>query len=162
MPETGMQPAHASYRRDPSLETVMSRLLPTALAALSLTAVAGLAHAQTGGRGNLDADTDGSISAAEFEAGAQRRFQRMDGNGDGVVDAGELAALKARMADRPGAANRPDMLAEMDGDKDGRITQGEALAASKARFAKLDTNGDDALSDAEQAAMWSGRSGGAR
>ena len=140
----------------------MSRLLPTVVAVLSLTAVAGLAHAQMGGRGNLDADNDGSVSASEFEAGAQRRFQRMDGNGDGVVDADELAALKARMADRPGAANRPDMMAEMDGDKDGKITQAEALAVSKARFAKLDTNGDGALSDVEQAAMWNGRSAGAR
>ena len=140
----------------------MSRLPPTALAVLFLTAMAGLAHAQMGGRGTLDANNDGSVSASEFDAAAQRRFQRMDGNGDGVVDAGELAALKARMAERPGAANRPDMLAEMDGDKDGKITQAEALAVSKARFARLDANNDGALSDAEQAAMWSGRPGGAK
>ena len=37
----------------------------------------------------LDTDGDGRISRAEFAAASQERFQRMDANGDGFLDAGE-------------------------------------------------------------------------
>jgi len=135
----------------------MSRLLPTALAVLSLASVAGLAHAQ-GPRGNQDANGDGAVSAQEFEAAAMTRFQRMDANQDGVIDAAELAAIQKRMEER--RAGRPDAgkgpgggaLALMDADQDGRVTQAEALAVSKARFAKLDADNNGSLSAAEQPA----------
>jgi hypothetical protein len=137
----------------------MSRHLLTALAALSLASVAGLAHAQ-GPRGNQDANGDGAISAQEYEDAAKARFQRMDPNQDGVIDAAELAAIEKRMEERRAA--RPDagqgaggggggsMWAAMDVDHDGKITLAEALAASKARFAKLDADKDGKLSAAEQ------------
>jgi len=146
------------------LETSMSRVLPMALAVLSLAATAGLVHAQSGPgggmRANPDANGDGVVSASEYDAAAKLRFQRMDDNHDGVIDAAELAALKARMAarmaERPGAGQgagrRADRLAEMDGDKDGQVTLAEALAVSQARFAALDANRDGALSEAEQGA----------
>src|SRR6187402_1204548 len=105
MPATGTQPAHATNPRNRCWETSMSRLLPTALAVLSLAAVAGLAHAQ-GPRGNQDANGDGAISAQEFEDAAKARFQRMDPNQDGVFDAAELEAMQKRMEER--RAGRPD------------------------------------------------------
>jgi hypothetical protein len=137
----------------------MSRFLPTAFAVLSLASVAGLAHAQ-GPRGNQDANGDGVITAQEFEAAAKARFQRMDPNQDGVIDAAELAAIEKRMEERRAA--RPDagpgpgagggMVAAMDADHDGKVTEAEALAVSKARFAKLDADKDGSLSTAEQPA----------
>ena len=63
----------------------------------------------------------------EALAAAKLRFQRMDENHDVVIDAGELAALKARMAERAnagrGGGGRGDQLAEMDANGDGQITQ---------------------------------------
>jgi hypothetical protein len=134
----------------------MPRLLPTALAVLSIASVAGVAHAQ-GPRANQDANGDGAISAQEFEDAAKARFQRMDPNQDGVIDAGELAAMQKRMEERRG--ERPDagkglgaggMWNAMDVDGDGKVTQAEALAASKARFAKLDADKNGVLSEAER------------
>jgi hypothetical protein len=135
----------------------MSRLLPAALAALSLAAVSGLAHAQ-GPRGNQDANGDGVISAQEFDDAAKARFQRMDANHDGVIDAAELAAIQQRMearrAEHPdagkGAGGGSGGWTAMDADHDGKITEAEALAASKARFASLDADKDGVLSQAEQ------------
>ena len=135
----------------------MSRLLPAALATLSLAAVCGLAHAQ-GPRGNQDANGDGAVSAREFEDAAKARFQRMDANHDGVIDAAELAAIQQRMEAR--RAERPDAgkgaggggWAAMDADHDGKITEAEALAAAKTRFAALDADKDGVLSPAEQPA----------
>lgn len=140
----------------------MSRLLPTAFAVLSLAAVASLAHAQ-GPRFNQDANGDGVISAQEFDDAAKARFQRMDANHDGVIDADELAAIQKRMEER--RAKRPDAdggpgprpaaggaLAAMDTDHDGKVTEAEALAVSKARFAKLDTDKNGVLSETEQPA----------
>jgi hypothetical protein len=138
----------------------MARLLSTAFAVLSLASAAGLAHAQ-GPRGVQDANGDGAISAQEFDDAAKARFQRMDANHDGVIDADELAAIQKRMeerrADRPDAGKGPGggeggAWAAMDADHDGKVTQAEALVASKARFAKLDADGDGVLSPAEQPA----------
>ena len=136
----------------------MSRVLPTALAVFALTSVAGLAHAQ-GPRGNQDSNGDGAVSAQEFEAAAKGRFQRMDANQDGVIDAVELAAIQKRMeerrAGRPEAGKGPGgggAVALMDADQDGKVTEAEALAVSKARFAKLDVDNNGALSAAEQPA----------
>lgn len=42
----------------------------------------------------LDTDRDGAISQAEFVAGAQQRFQKMDANGDGRIDAAEMQARR--------------------------------------------------------------------
>lgn len=136
------------------------RLLPTALAVLSLASAAGLAHAQ-GPRGHQDADGDGAVSAQEYEAAAKARFQRMDANQDGVIDAAELAAIQKRMEERRAA--RPDgagsgsgagagALALMDADHDGKVTEAEALAAGKARFDQLDVDKNGSLSAAEQPA----------
>lgn len=37
----------------------------------------------------LDADADGKVTRAEMAAGAQRMFERMDANGDGVISPDE-------------------------------------------------------------------------
>ena len=39
--------------------------------------------------GVLDRDKDGKISAAEYDASGQRAFAEQDGDGDGVITAGE-------------------------------------------------------------------------
>jgi len=137
----------------------MTRLLFPRLAALSLAAAAGLAHAQ-GPRGGQDANGDGVVTAQAFEEAAKARFQRLDANHDGVIDAEELAAIQKRMEERraehPEAGRGPGggggALARMDADQDGRITEAEVLTASRTRFAALDADKDGVLSPAERSA----------
>ncbi|MDB5455466.1 MAG: hypothetical protein JWP92_1051 [Caulobacter sp.] len=132
----------------------MIRRLNTLAAVVVFAGLSGAAHAQMGpggGRAPLDADGDGKVTAAEFDAAAVARFKRMDRNGDGIIDKAELAEIRKMTAER--APGRPDMTAELDADKDGQITQAEAAAAQKASFAALDKNGDGVLDAAELAAM---------
>ncbi len=138
--------------------------LATAVFGLSLLA-AGAVHAQPGqggpGRGP-DADGDGVVTAAEFEASALQRFERLDANKDGVVDAAEIEALKKRFEEREGGNGGPSggppggfggrmlaQLAAQDADQDGKITKDEALAAARAQFAKADNNHDGKLTGDE-------------
>jgi hypothetical protein len=149
----------------------MKRFSLLALIAAAFCGAASIARAQGpggGGRGPaLDADGDGKVTPAEYDAAGVRRFQRMDENHDGVIDKAEVAAIRKRAADRmmndgvpPSVmAARPDPIVELDSNKDGQVTQDEATAVQQARFKIADTNGDGALDAAEQEAL---RPGGGR
>ena len=45
----------------------------------------------------MDANKDGKATRAEFEAAPMPMFDRADANGDGRIDANEMAAAKARI-----------------------------------------------------------------
>ena len=53
-----------------------------------------------GGMMRLDADKDGAITLAEFEAGALERFNRHDANKDGKITQEERAAAREAMKQR--------------------------------------------------------------
>lgn len=145
-----------------------SIIITTALAALAFGAAA---SAQTAGR--ADANANGSVSRAEFTAQLDRRFARIDVNGDGVATAAELSARRqgarggeraGRSAQGRGRATVAERFARMDANRDGAITLAEMQAASdrrgerrgamanggRARGAgRMDANGDGAVSRAE-------------
>jgi len=95
-----LQLVRVIYVPDPKEECEMRRI-PMILAVAALVAVASPSfaeEAQSGGRTGrmgghhpgqmlqqLDKDGNGSVSKAEFLAGAEERFARMDKNGDGVL-----------------------------------------------------------------------------
>ncbi len=78
--------------------------IAVAVAALVLTAQPSWAEEAAGsrqGRGGhnpgqmmqqMDTDGDGSVSKAEFLAGAEARFTKMDKNGDGVLTKDDMPA----------------------------------------------------------------------
>lgn len=103
------------------------------------------------------------ITKAEMLARADARFDRMDTNKDGQLDAAERKAgadaARAAMAERkggemadfmPGAGRRGGMVGEgmlqrIDTNGDGMISKAENRAAAEARFARMDANGDGAI-----------------
>ncbi|HST43808.1 MAG TPA: hypothetical protein VLK29_01155 [Luteimonas sp.] len=136
--------------------------------------------ARTGGRGGrgghpgagierLDADADGRISRAEFDArklparshrdggkvGEALDFTALDANRDGYVVRTEWAAWQARMKPQreAEAAKRFDArFTEADLNRDGKLSRlevDEKMAHAGKRFAWMDDNRDGFLSRAE-------------
>lgn len=138
-------------------------MLLTGVVGMLLTA-APLAVAD-GGRGQIwqkaDANQDGAIDRAEFEAMRQGHFARFDADGNGVVTAAEITAFveqrHAARADATSDAARAEkmknrgerMLQRLDADGDGGISATEWLASTGKRFARLDTNSDGRIEPAE-------------
>jgi len=112
------------------------------VAATAVVATAGFAVAQPPGRGpaafgllQFDANADGRLTRAEFDAAQRTRFNAIDANRDGVATAEEFQAYHAAQ----GETRRQGML--------------------KARFDRLDADGNGQISSAEFAAR---PDGGAR
>lgn len=93
----------------------------------------------------VDADRDGKLTAAEFTLAASKRFMRDDANKDGAVSSAEIdAALLAAMQKR-----RDRMLASLDTDKNGSITQPELDAYVQAMLKAADADSDGSVTLAE-------------
>lgn len=101
-----------------------------ALLALGIASAASAQVTRTGEYlQHMDADGDGRVSLAEYQAWMSYAFDRMDRNGDGVLSADEL----------PGGKGRP-------------VTRAEHLAKLAATFNRQDTNKDGFLDARELAA----------
>jgi hypothetical protein len=91
-----------------------------------------------------DPDGDGVTTKAEILAAADTRFDALDTNKDGKLDAGERAAA-AGMGGR--------MLERADANGDGVVTRDEFHAQVLQRFGRVDTNGDGKIDQAEKDAV---------
>ncbi|HWK34944.1 hypothetical protein [Sphingomonas sp.] len=108
-----------------------------------------------------DANGDGRLTRAEFLAGAEARFARIDTNHDGVLSRDERRAGFRAMRPMPGRAMPMGMqrggiggrmLAGLDADGDGRISRAESDASAARQFQALDTNNDGRIDAAERKA----------
>ena len=93
-----------------------------------------------------DANDDGLVARSEVPEQMLDRFDRMDENGDGVLEADEIESLPARM----GPIAR---LRSFDANGDGRITREEIPAQAGGMFDRVDANGDDVITADELDAM---------
>lgn len=96
----------------------------------------------------LDANHDGVVSKDEYLAAAGARFDALDTAHTGKLTAQEIAASPKMLRRDEFAAQRE--MRHLGVGADGRVTQDQYLAAAKARFAKLDANGDGFI-DADEA-----------
>lgn len=116
------------------------KTIPTLLTFAAMTALsaAALAHGPGGKMfEKLDANSDGKVTVAEAQAGAQARFTALDKNKDGVVTQDEL-----------GGGPRP-LMKRADANNDGKVTLAELQAQTLTWFAKFDKNNDKILTKEE-------------
>ena len=88
----------------------------------------------------LDGDHDGQVSRAEYKAWIDGRFDTLDANGDGSVDADEIARS-------PATAKRVSRRAEgfikrYDATGSGKVTRADFEAKEMARFERIGAGAD--------------------
>jgi len=141
-------------------------------AAAALLAAAPASAAPHEGRAFLhdyDADHDGAVTRAEFEAGRTARFAATDTNGDGwVSDAEYLAEFTVRFEAELAASNESAAKKDeervrqvrqthvrfgvLDRDKDGRMTKADYDASGARAFDGQDDDKDGIITAADVAA----------
>ena len=151
------------------LESIMKK----SIFAISAAAAA-LAGSAVMAQGPMGAGADRDVTRAEAAAQATARFQRMDINGDGILDAADRAArAEQRFAkadtNGDGELSQSEMAAMHQARKARRSEAREARAEQRQarmaeRFAKMDADQSGGLSQAELSAMHEmrGKRGGKR
>lgn len=71
----------------------------------------------------------------------QRRFERLDKNKDGFIAPDEYPK------------RRPERVATLDGDKDGKVSRSELVEGSLKRFDSIDANKDGQITPEERRAV---------
>lgn len=98
----------------------------------------------------LDANSDGSITQEEMDAAKATQFSEMDTNGDGLLSAEELQVSEALRAATRAETMIKVMIARMDQDNDGMLSDTELTARGQGNmFARFDADGDGAITAKE-------------
>ena len=135
----------------------MKTFLIATLLSASAAGLSAPAAAQMFGRGDpmdafADADVngDGIVTKAEFLAGRNARFDKMDRNGDGVVSRDDFGRI---LKFRPQAGQKLDaFIAQADSNHDGKVSRAELAAAPTPIFGLTDANRDGKVDKDEMAA----------
>jgi hypothetical protein len=125
-----------------SLTAAVALLATPALAQSDTAAPAAKPIRTTTGMMRYDANKDGIVDRAEWNAGQQARFQELDKNGDGKISAQEFSP--GGTTDKREAAFR-----RLDADRDGAVTQTEFMAQADRNFARCDSDKDGKITTAE-------------
>jgi len=103
-----------------------------------------------------DTNHDGVVTIDEYVAAAKTLYAQLDTQHSGKVTASQIATSPRAQERAITVANR--LIAHMDTNGDGRVSQDEFLAAAKSRFARLDKNGDGSIdADEMTGRRWAGK-----
>ena len=126
--------------------------------AFAILMPAATAFAATDKFAQMDTDKDGRISGAEHAVGAERMFDTIDADNNDSLTAAEMDAGHARWAAEDGkgahanhgkAMSSADKIAKIDANGDGALTAAEHAEGAKDMFAKMDTDRDGSLTKDE-------------
>ena len=121
----------------------MRSALIAGVAVLAFAAIATSACAQRDRGPPVDANGDGKITLAEFQASRVARTMRADTDHDGKISKAEFTAMvQKRMARQGDGGEAPDidaMFDRQDINGDGFITKDEIEHAAARRFDMMDT-----------------------
>ena len=118
---------------------------------------------------DYDADHDGKVTQAEFDAGRTARYKATDTNGDGWVSEAEyVAEYSTRLEEQLKSFDRGEekkieerqrqirqthvRFGVLDKDKDGKMSKAEYDASGARAFAEQDADKDGAITSADASA----------
>ena len=101
----------------------------------------GLQQSRKKGVMRFDFNGDGAVTFDEFSAGAQKRFEMLDADGNGIVTTAEIDAHLMKQLVR----KRQRLLKMRDFDGDGSISRKEFEFGVQQRFTRLDRDGNGRL-----------------
>lgn len=105
----------------------------------------------------IDADSDGKVTQAELAAHRAAMFAAFDANGDGTLNSEELAARQLARFTESLPDRTARMLERQDDNGDGSLSVDEmGEGPMENRFARIDTDNDGAISQAEAEAVAEG------
>jgi hypothetical protein len=135
------------------------------LAACAMALTAGVAMAQPAPGGGMrdfiaqaDANHDGNITRAEWDAARAARFTQQDANRDGQLSADERPHWGPPPGGQPPAGGPPPGgehhgMMNADTNNDGVVSRAEYDAQSAAMFQRLDADNNGTITAAELQAM---------
>lgn len=133
-----------------------------AIAALAVLAAGGSALAMEPGLPRsesffqrIDVDSDGKLTLTEIRPGLVKRFQRVDANADGEVTTAEIDVWLTKAIER----RKGRILARLDADKSGGVSQAELDAAVELLFNTADADKDGGVSFDEARAFRAAKRG---
>ena len=94
-----------------------------------------------------DTNKDGAVDRAEWKAGQEARFKRLDANNDGKLTQDELFARTPAVGNSVLPSDRQverqsSFFQRLDADKDGFVTLTEFMTLADRNFARCDVNKD--------------------
>jgi hypothetical protein len=98
-----------------------------------------------------DANEDGIITRAEFDASAGDRFARRDDNSDGAITEDERQGRDGG-PESGGRSGRGDRMMDADANEDGIITRAEFDASQNEMFTRFDEDQSGAIESSEMPA----------
>lgn len=101
-----------------------------------------------------DTNKDGAVDRAEWKAGQEARFKRLDTNNDGKLTQDELFARTPAVGNSVLPSDRQvgrqsAYFQRLDANKDGVVTLDEFMAQADRNFARCDVNKDGKTDTAE-------------
>lgn len=123
------------------------------VAGLFLAAASGAASAQDHGAMLMmaDANHDGTITRAEFDAAHGAHFAQMDANHDGSLQASEMPQWGDHGGAAPAGSAAPAMRGDANGD--GVLSRAEFDAQGARMFDRIDADHNGSITQAEITAM---------